>query len=232
MRWANGKVARRTTALRGAAVTLALAAALTLAGGPGTGAALAAPGGMKAASSTDVAADAAEPVIDAQPEYPGELGADLGFLPSDIDTSKSRRVTISRLASVDDALDGQLVTFSGEVVGEPVRLLDGNRWVQMQSAGSGSYIMVVMTDDQASLIERYGGYQSKGTTLRVTGVYRVADPNQLGDTDVTAYEVTLSDEGERRVEPVKYRMLWCALAFVAAGAVLLVVERIRRRRTS
>ena len=198
----------------------------------GASPALAAPA---TSASADVAASSSmrdAQTAPEQPEYPGELGADLGFLPSDIDPSQARRVTISRLASADVALDGQLVTFSGEVVGEPVRLLDGNRWVQVQSAGGGSYVMVAMTDDQAELIERYGGYQSKGTTLRVTGVYRVADPNQLGDIDVTAYDVALLDPGEQRVEPVKYRMLWVALAFVVVGGVLLVVERIRRRRAS
>lgn len=162
--------------------------------------------------------------------YPAELGADRGFLPSEVGDASSRRVTISRLASADVELDGQLVTFSGEVVGEPVSVGDDHRWVQVQSAGGSSYIMVLMTEEQAALIEHYGGYQVKGTTLRITGVYRVADPNQLGDIDVTAYEVTVSDPGEVRVEPVGFRMLWVAGAFVLLAVALFVVERVVRRR--
>lgn len=210
--WAGGAAGRVLVAVL---VALAL-----LAGGVG-GAAL---GAEKASSGAGDEAQATEV------SYPPELGANRGFLPSEVGDASPRRVTIGRLASADVALDGQLVTFTGEVVGEPVRVGGDHRWVQVQSAGGSSYIMVLMTEEQASLIEHYGGYQVKGTTLRITGVYRVADPNQLGDIDVTAYEVTVSDPGEERVEPVKFRMLGVAGALVLLAVALFVVERVVRRR--
>lgn len=201
---------------------------------------------LGAPASSDISGDAASSLHEreasarldaarsaaAERTYPDELGAGLGFMPEGMDGTSARRVTISRLASADTALDGQLVSFSGEVVGEPVWLADGNAWVQVQSASGGSFIMVAMRPEDAALIERVGGYQSKGTTLRITGVYRVADPNQLGDIDVTAYSVSVVDPGEERVEPVNFKMLGLALAFVAASAVLLVVARLVRRRAS
>ena len=217
--------------LLAALAAMACAAALCLGPAP----ALAA--GARAASSSQAdvtvsssADDAASSAVERV--YDPDLGEALGFLPSEVDMRDARSTTISRLASADLALDGQLVTFVGEVLGEPVRIASGMMWVQMQSSSGSAYIMVVMTPEQVSLIENYGAYQVKGTTLRVTGVYRVADEANLGDIDVNAYAVEVVDTGGVQVEPVTRNRLWVGLACVALGAVVLGLGAFLKRRSS
>lgn len=205
------------------AALLACAVATALVGclSPGSGTCLA----QAAESSSDDGAVQAS-------ELPGELGADLGFQPSEIDLSDTRRVSVSRLASADTNLDGELVTFVGEVIGEPVEISGDKMWVQIRAVSGSSVIMVVMTEEQVDLIEHYGGYQVEGTTLRITGVYHVADPDQLGEIDVTAYQVEVSDAGGESKEEVDVRGLWGAIGLLFAGVAVLVVGFVVRRRTA
>ena len=180
--------------------------------------------------------DAAQAAADARPEvsealsYAGELGRDLGFLPSDVSPADAVSVSIARLASADESLDGKLVTFRGEVVGEPVNVT-GGKWVQLQSADD-SYILVAMTDELASAIENVGSYQTRGTTLQVTGIFRLADPDRMGDMDVTAYQVRVVDPGGARTQQANMGMLWAGLGFVALGGGLAGLGVYLHRRTS
>lgn len=162
------------------------------------------------------------------------LGGDRGILPVGLDEDSAAYVTIARLASADQALDNTLVSFRGEVVGEAVRSsTPGYRWVLMQSytGGSTSSIEVLMSEEQVALIENYGAYKTRGTTLRVTGIYRVADPNQTGELDVTAYLVRVLDAGGPVEETVDLRLLWAGLALTALGGVLCVVKAYLKRRS-
>ena len=161
-------------------------------------------------------------------EGTGESGAERGYLPGEVDPADATHVTIGRLANVDQSLDGELVTFIGSVVGEPVQLRDGDLWVDLQST-AGDSIMVAMDQGAAGLITSYGSYTAKGTTLRVTGVYRLADPNHLGNIDVTAYSVSVVDAGGPRAQtgPV---LMGAAIVSLSVMAVLLVTRLVLRRR--
>jgi hypothetical protein len=157
------------------------------------------------------------------------LGGDAGFLPSDIDSSQVTHVTIARLSSADTDLDGKLVSFVGEVVGEPVVTGGGGRWVQLKSS-SGDAIEVSMDESMADLIENYGSYAVKGSTLRIIGIYRVADPNNLGNLDVVAYSVSVVDEGGARTDGVDGNELTAALVAVCVAVALLVVKIVLKKR--
>lgn len=103
--------------------------------------------------------------------------------------------------------------------------------MQLQSADD-SYILVVMTDELASAIENVGSYKARGTTLQVTDIFRLADPNRMGDMDVTAYQVRIVDPGGERPEQVDMRMLWAGMGFVVLGAGLAGLGVYLHRRTS
>ena len=126
-----------------------------------------------------------------------------------------------------------LVSFSGEAVGEPVNAsLSGHKWVLLQSnAGSTSSIEVLMTDEQVALIENFGSYQTRGSTLRVTGIYRIADPSQTGTLDVTAYRVRVVDAGGAVANPADMRKLWLGVGLSALGVGLFGLNVYLKRRS-
>ncbi|MBM6999699.1 hypothetical protein I3I95_06120 [bacterium] len=183
-----------------------------------------------ASSSFDLRTAAIIPGDDLMPSEREQLGGDQGFDPADVDASQAAHVTIGRLAGADEDLDGKLVTFIGEVVGEPVSLSDDRMWVQLQ-ATDASAILVEMSAGEASVITNWQEYGRRGTSLRVTGVYHVADQNNFGDLDVTAYDVSLIDAGGERPDALDTHLLGAAIAsLLVAAAVIIVNVYVRRRQ--
>ncbi len=164
---------------------------------------------------------------------PGALGANQGILPVGLSAESATAVTIARLSSADASLNGSLVSFRGEVVGEAVNSSSpGSKWVVLQSGSPvASSIEVLMANDQVALIENYGSYKVKGSTLLVTGIYRVADPDQDGELDVTAYVVNVVDPGGPIAEEVDWRKLPVGIALVVLGLSLLAVRAVLKWRS-
>ncbi len=164
----------------------------------------------------------------------GALGANQGILPVGLSAESATAVTISRLESADSSLNGTLVSFRGEVVGEAVNSSSpGSKWVVLQSGSPvTSSIEVLMSNDQAALIENFGSYKVKGSTLLVTGIYRVADPDQDGELDVTAYVVNVVDPGGPIAEAVDWRKLPVGIALVLLGLGLLALRAVLKWRVA
>lgn len=161
-------------------------------------------------------------------------GAGQSLLPTGLDPASARRVTVARLASADAALDDSLVVFRGEAVGEAVSSSSpGYRWVLVQSASGGRTfsIEVLMSVNQVSQISSFGSYKQRGSTVEVTGVYRIADPNQVGTLDVTAYAVRVVDAGGPVAEDVSAARVRAGLALAAAGLALSAANIALRRRS-
>ncbi len=169
----------------------------------------------------------------AAPDDTGSLGANQGILPVGLSAENATAVTISRLASADPSLNGSLVSFRGEVVGEAVNSTSsGSKWVLLQSgAPETSSIEVLMPNDQVALIENFGSYKVKGSTLLVTGIYRVADPDQDGELDVTAYVVNVVDPGGPVAEDIDWRKLPVGVALVLLGLGLLGLRAVLKWRS-
>lgn len=178
------------------------------------------------ALGTDMAGTGVERIATGASLLNGVLGGDRGILPVGLGEDVATFTTIARLAGADGSLNETLVAFRGEVVGEPVdSSLPGYRWVLLQSyAGSTSSIQVLMSDEFIAQFENFGSYKTKGATLLVTGIYRVADPNQMGALDVTAYSVRVQDPGGPIEHDVDLGHLWIGLALVAVGAILCIVN--------
>ena len=160
------------------------------------------------------------------PAFDGKLGANQGILPVGLSAENATATSIGRLASADLELNGSLVTFRGEAVGEPMNSSSsGSKWVVLQSGtASVNSIQVLMTNDQVALIENFGAYKMRGSTLQVTGIYRVADPSQTGELDVTAYVVSVVDPGGPYEEKIDLRKLPLGLTLVGVGVVLIVLR--------
>ena len=177
-------------------------------------------------------AQAAEEAAREAIELGRRLGGNRGILPSGIDPTQATYVSIARLARADESLDNTVVSFRGEAVGEPIRSsVEGRNWVTMHTAVEGtSAIGVLMDDDQVSLVSNWGAYGIKGTTLLVTGIYRVADPNQSGTLDVTAYDVRVLEEGGALPVWLSPKKLWLGIALTILGIVLTGVNVYMRKR--
>lgn len=168
------------------------------------------------------------------PVYDAALGGGSGILPTGLTEDDASYVSISKLESGDMSLDDSLVSFRGEVVGEPVNSSSGShKWVLVQSSGAHtSSIEVLMTNEQVAQIKNWGSYQVKGATVRVTGIYRVADANNTGTLDVTAYVVRVVDEGGPIDEgPVNTHIVVAGASLVVLGCVLTAVNVYQRRRS-
>lgn len=156
-----------------------------------------------------------------------------GILPVGLSEEDATYTTVARLASADASLADTLVTFRGEAVGEPVSSsTDGSSWVLVQAGTSEtSCIEVLMRDDDVAAIENFGSYQVKGSTLQVTGIYRVADAAQSGELDVTAYAVRVLDAGGPVEHEVDLRKLWVGGLLCAAGVGVWLLGTYLKRRS-
>ena len=89
-----------------------------------------------------------------------------------------------------------------------------------------------MTNEQVAQIKNWGSYQVKGATVRVTGIYRVADVNNTGTLDVTVYVVRVVDEGgPLEPELVNTHVVVAGVSLVVLGGILTGVNVYQRRRS-
>jgi hypothetical protein len=112
-------------------------------------------------------------------------------------------------------LDGTEVVLVGEAIGEALRAGSGGRWVNLLGGGAG--VGVVMSDDDADSIERFGDHNGTGDTVQVSGVMNRACSEHGGELDVHAAEVEFVSRGtETENVPDRWKLtLGLALALVA-----------------
>ena len=65
----------------------------------------------------------------------------------------------------------------------------------------------------------------------MTGIYRVADPDQDGELDVTAYVVNVVDPGGPVAEDIDWRKLPVGVALVLLGLGLLGLRAVLKWRS-
>ena len=205
-------------------------------GGAAVGEAAAGDGGAAAGGGAQAVGDgpAEGDAAPAAPVYDAALGGGSGIMPTGLSEDDATFVSIARLESGDSDLNETLVSFRGEVVGEPVNSSTSSyKWVLVQSSGSKtSSIEVLMTNEQVAQIKNWGSYQVKGATVRVTGIYRVADDDHTGALDVTAYVVHVQDEGGRvEQEGPQARLVAAAVALTLLGGVLTGIDVYQKRRS-
>lgn len=138
--------------------------------------------------------------------------------------------TVGVLTAVNRALNEMTVRFSGEAVGDVLEAEGGNKWVNLLGA-NGTSIGVLMSADDAALVENLGDYHTTGTTLEVEGRYSISCSDHEGALDVHADSVRVVDRGGRVAHLPDRTLFFGALGLCAAGFLLFVLFMALRRRS-
>lgn len=133
-------------------------------------------------------------------------------------------MNVPGLVAIDRSLDGSMVSFSGEAIGEDLRADPGHRSVNVLEDGVA--VGVYVTNEQAAQIEVFGDHGHRGATVHVIGRVNIACNQHGGEFDVHAEEFRVGAPGEtidRPINPAK------AAAAALALTVAMVEARLYRR---
>lgn len=103
------------------------------------------------------------------------------------DSSFIYDTSISALQGADSYLNDQTVQVTGEVIGDRIRAEfdPGYSWIVLQGSDRvHSEIPVFMDTESTEIIDTYGAYGRKGTTLQVRGTFHLICPEHEGLTDL------------------------------------------------
>lgn len=95
--------------------------------------------------------------------------------------------------------DGQIVEYSGEVVGVPMKRGD-MAWVNIHDGVNA--IGVLCDSNLLEGITYYGNYHHTGDTVQVTGVFHKADEECGGDLDIRCTQLTVLEQGRITEHPL------------------------------
>lgn len=128
---------------------------------------------------------------------------------------------VSSTALIEDtaALDGQTISYSGEVIGDVLPRGD-HTWLNV-SDGANAIGIWVETAALGSM-PTPGRYGQTGDTVLVTGVFHRACPEHGGDLDLHAQQIEVVNQGTAKPKPVSGLRLTAALALSCADIGLLV----------
>ena len=142
------------------------------------------------------------------------------------DSSFIYDTSISALQGADSYLNDQTVQVTGEVIGDRIRAEfdPGYSWIVLQGSDRvQSEIPVFMDTESTEIIDTYGAYGRKGTTLQVRGTFHLICPEHEGLTDLHADTVTFVEKGSVTEQPFDIGAFLPGLMLVAIGFIMLIV---------
>lgn len=142
--------------------------------------------------------------------------------------------TIESLFAQSSLYDGRTVQVIGEVIGDRISAdEDGYCWITLTVLNDEdkSSISVLMSDEQAGQIDRYGKYGVTGTTLQVRGTYHQACGEHDGLPDIHATDSSVVSRGASHPDDFAATDFAPGLAAVVVGLVLLAAFYFARERT-
>ncbi|MEC4294119.1 hypothetical protein [Adlercreutzia shanghongiae] len=142
------------------------------------------------------------------------------------DSSFIYDTAISALQEAESYLNNQTVQVTGEVVGDRIvaEFDPGFYWIVLQGSDKAhSEIPVFMAGDFTELIDTYGAYGRKGTTLQVRGIFHLTCPQHEGLTDLHADAVTFVEKGSITERPFDIGTFMPGIVLVAVGFIMLIV---------
>lgn len=177
------------------------------------------------------AADPAQqaPALTVDPVFGSQRNADNLVNPQQKpDSSFIYDTSISALQEADSYLNDQTVQVKGEVVGDRLRAEfdEGYCWIVLQ-ANEENYaeIPVFISQELTDLIDRYGSYGHKGTTLQVRGIFHLACPEHEGLTDLHADTVNVVEKGSVTEQVLDPQAFIPGALLVTLGIVMMLVFR-------
>ena len=142
--------------------------------------------------------------------------------------------TIESLFDQASLYDNRTVQVVGEVVGDRIEANDGtgNCWVMLTSVyeDNPTSISVLLSDDQANQIDRYGRYGVTGTTLQVRGTYHQACDEHDGLPDVHATISSVLAKGSDHPDEFKIGSFAPGFIAIVIGLALMGLFYIARER--
>ena len=151
------------------------------------------------------------------------------------DSSFLYNTNISELSDAESFHDTQMVQVHGEVVGDCIAdETDPNMcWITLQSTDEedSSVVMVLMTREQATLIDGYGNYNTIGTELQVRGIFYLSCPEHQGLSDLHAQEVTVVANATERDHEGHPGVIWVAVLAAGLGVMLFFIYGYMRERS-
>lgn len=139
--------------------------------------------------------DEASNVTDNQAVNPMDNLVNTAQLP---DSSFIYDASIADLEQADSYMDGQTVQITGEVIGDRITSEFDNEycWITMQATDtSDAQMSVYMPITATRIIDTYGAYSHRGTTLQVRGTFNLACADHDGLTDIHSTNVSLVRRG-------------------------------------
>lgn len=138
-------------------------------------------------------------------------------------------MSVGEITSVHYSLDGSLVTFTGEAIGEALGSHHDWKWVNI--LGEGAAVGVVVPTAWVERIDRFGDYHNNGTRVQVTGTLNIACDEHGGDLDVHAASLEVIERGsDREHEFQPERIVWALGLGVVAVVLAVVYGQAKRRR--
>lgn len=138
-------------------------------------------------------------------------------------------MSVGELTSAHSSLDGSLVTFAGEAIGEALGSHRDWKWVNV--LGEGAAVGVVVQAAWVERIDRFGDYHNNGTRVQVTGTLNIACDEHGGDFDVHATSFEVIEKGsDREHEFQPERIVWALGLGVVAVVLAVVYGQAKRRR--
>lgn len=121
------------------------------------------------------------------------------------------------------SLDGQNVTFQGEVIGDIMQRQD-HYWINVSD--NGTAIGVWITAEQRQAIQLCGQYGIEGDQVQITGLFFQACSEHGGDLDLHAISLVKVNSGRILPQQLDLTRLVIAVAlFIIAGICLIILIR-------
>lgn len=122
--------------------------------------------------------------------------------------------------------DGQIVTYSGEVIGDLMRRKDF-AWVNLKDMDNA--VAVWITAEMAKVVQFTGNYKTQGDLLEVTGIFYRNCLEHGGDLDIHAQTLRKISSGRVVVHQINLKKL--KLIFILFGVLFFIwILTLFRRR--
>ena len=114
--------------------------------------------------------------------------------------------------------DGRTVQIVGEVIGDQINASNDSCWITLTATNveDKTTVSVLMSNELASQIDRYGKYGITGTTMQVRGTYHRVCADHAGLSDIHATDASVMSKGVDH--PDAFR-----LADFAPGAIAVII---------
>jgi hypothetical protein len=131
----------------------------------------------------------------------------------------------SELIEKGKKYDRQLITYNGEIIGDPMSRGD---YVWLNVKDKDNAMGVWVKKEQLPKIKYYGCYKSIGDTLVIRGTFHRSCIEHGGDMDIHANIITVSEAGHAVKYPVQMPRLIIAIIFLVTAGLTYYLYKYRK----